>query len=112
MCGSTDLEKSLMAPNVAIGSAQSAPASPEHLPAVAGGSGKGAELMRLAKAIRDQVEQNFENVGSEFAEEAKKIHYGETEHRDIYGEMSTEEAVELSDEGVEFGVLPWPKEDA
>ena len=69
--------------------------------------------MRLAHAVRDQVEQNFEHVGTGFAEEAKKIHYGETEHRDIYGEMTPDEAVELRDDGVEFGVLPWPtKEDA
>ena len=113
ICGSAELEKSLMSTNVSAGADRSQPASTTKLPAAAGGSEKGAELMRLARAVRDQVEQNFEHVGTGFAEEAKKIHYGETEHRDIYGEMTPDEAVDLRDDGVEFGVLPWPtKEDA
>lgn len=113
ICGSVDLEKSLMSPNVSVGGDR-APAAPKaQLPAASGGSEKGAELMRLARAVRGQVEQNFEHVGAAFAEEAKKIHFGETEHRDIYGEMTPDEAVDLRDDGVEFGVLPWPtKEDA
>lgn len=113
ICGSVELEKSLMSPNVSVGG-DCAPAAPKtQLPAASGGSEKGAELMRLARAVRDQVEQNFEHVGAGFAEEAKKIHFGETEHRDIYGEMTPDEAVDLRDDGVEFGVLPWPtKEDA
>ena len=113
ICGSVELKKSLMSPNVSAGG-DHAPAAPKtQLPAASGGSEKGAELMRLARAVRDQVEQNFEHVGEGFAEEAKKIHFGETEHRDIYGEMTPDEAVDLRDDGVEFGVLPWPtKEDA
>ena len=113
ICGSAELEKSLMSPNVSVGGDQALAAPKSQLPAASGGSEKGAELMRLARAVRGQVEQNFEHVGSAFAEEAKKIHYGETEHRDIYGEMTPDEAVDLRDDGVEFGVLPWPsKEDA
>ena len=113
ICGNAELEKSLMAPNVATSTQEPTPVSSAPMPAAAGASDKGAELMRLARAVREEVEKNFEHVGSEFAEEAKKIHYGESEHRDIYGEMTPDEAVELHEEGVEFGVLPWPsKEDA
>lgn len=113
ICGNTGLEKSLMKPNVATGAEPATPVSSSPVPAAVGDSDKAGELMQMARAIREQVEKNFEHVGSEFAEEAKKIHYGETEHRDIYGEMTPDEAVDLRDEGVEFGVLPWPaKEDA
>jgi hypothetical protein len=113
ICGSVELEKSLMSPNVSVGGDHASAAPKTQLPAASGGSEKGAELMRLARAVRGQVEQNFEHVGAGFAEEAKKIHFGETEHRDIYGEMTPDEAVDLRDDGVEFGVLPWPtKEDA
>ena len=113
ICGSVELEKSLMSPNLSAGGDRAPSAPKTQLPAATGGSEKGAELMRLARAVRDQVEQNFVHVGAGFAEEAKKIHFGETEHRDIYGEMTPDEAVDLRDDGVEFGVLPWPtKEDA
>ena len=113
ICGSVELEKSLMSPNLSAGGDRAPSAPKTQLPAATGGSEKGAELMRLARAVRDQVEQDFEHVGAGFAEEAKKIHFGETEHRDIYGEMTPDEAVDLRDDGVEFGVLPWPtKEDA
>jgi len=48
-----------------------------------------------------------------FAEEARKIHYGETEARGIYGETSEEQARELTDEGIEFSRVPWlPRQDS
>ena len=63
--------------------------------------------------LRAHVEKNCDYVGPAFAEEARKIHYGETEKRNIYGEASSEEAESLKDEGVEFGRIPWlPREDA
>jgi len=45
-------------------------------------------------------------VGPQFAEEARKMHYGEIEHRSIYGEASPEEATSLLDDGIEFHPLP------
>ena len=54
-----------------------------------------------------EVEKNCEHVGDKFAEEARKIHYGESDKRGIYGETSDEEAEALADEGIEFGRLPW-----
>lgn len=57
--------------------------------------------------LREQVEKNADYVGDKFSEEARKIHYGETEQRSIYGEATSEEAQALQEEGVEFGVVPW-----
>ncbi len=63
--------------------------------------------------LRRTVEESCDYVGGEFAEEARKIHYGEVEKRDIYGESSEEEARELSDEGVPVGRIPWlPRRDS
>ena len=50
--------------------------------------------------------QNADNVGPRFPEEARKMHYGEAEHRSIYGIASPEEAKELHEEGIEFHPLP------
>ena len=65
------------------------------------------ELREALLKLRDQVEKNCEHVGPKFAEEARKIHYGESDKRGIYGETSDEEAEALADEGIEFGRLPW-----
>ncbi len=66
-----------------------------------------AQQAMMAK-LRQHVENNFENVGDRFPEEARRIHYGETEQRDIYGEASPDEARELVEEGVEIAPLPGP----
>lgn len=106
VCGDTNIVKAPMAPNIS--------------PSKGGGSKAGADDPEVAKRmraalseIRDQVEKNADYVGDKFAEEARKIHYGETEKRNIYGEASNDEAKSLKDEGVEFGRIPWvPREDA
>ena len=64
------------------------------------------ELRQKLKEIRDHITKNANYVGTRFPEEARKIHYGETEHRSIYGEASPEEAKELHEEGIEFHPLP------
>ena len=99
-CGDTAVAKALMAPNLARGAAPTESADQ-------------ARMMRGLAALRDQVENNFDDVGERFPEEARKIHYGEVEQRNIHGQASTEEARELRDEGVEFGSLPWmPRRDS
>jgi hypothetical protein len=65
------------------------------------------ELREALLKVRAEVERNCEHVGDKFAEEARKIHYGESDKRGIYGETSEEEAEALADEGIEFGRLPW-----
>lgn len=119
-CGNVDVEKAPMAPNVATkGNQRSEPvniaAQPEETPAkaVAPAPKLSPELKALAEKaasamaeLQSHVEKNCENVGKDFAEEARKIHYGETEERGIYGESSLEEAQELLEEGID--VLPLP----
>ena len=98
-CASTKVKKALMAPSVAPKK------SGEALKAQA--AALAAQHAKLA-AFRAHVEQNFENVGSAFPEEARKIHYGETEKRDIYGEATLDDARSLVEEGVEIAPLPGP----
>jgi hypothetical protein len=64
------------------------------------------EFRTKLKELHDHLTKNADNVGVKFPEEARKMHYGEIEHRSIYGVASPEEAQELSEEGVEFHPLP------
>jgi hypothetical protein len=64
------------------------------------------EIRAKLKELRDHLVKNADNVGAKFPEEARKMHYGETEHRSIYGVATPEEAKELSEEGIEFHPLP------
>jgi hypothetical protein len=65
----------------------------------------------LMRDYRKHVETNAENVGNNFAEEARKIHYKETEERGIYGQTSSEEAAALIEEGIEIHPIPVLPED-
>ncbi len=72
-----------------------------------------AEVMRQLTEVRRSVEKNCDYVGDRFAEEARRIHYGESDPRGIYGEASDEEVAELNDEGVTFHRIPWiPRTDS
>ena len=64
------------------------------------------EFRTKLKELRDHLTKNAENVGCKFPDEARKMHYGDIEHRSIYGEASPKEAKELHDEGIEFHPLP------
>ena len=132
VCGSKKVEKAIMAPRVskAAGRSRGRAAEPEATAvaasagtptgaaAGAGVTGATTKAMREAKQsaklrealveLRRQVEANCDYVGPDFAEEARKIHYGETEQHNIYGEASDQEAKELNDEGIEFQRIPWP----
>ena len=65
------------------------------------------ELREALLKVRAEVEKSCEHVGPKFAEEARKIHYGESDKKGIYGETTDEEAEALAEEGIEFGRLPW-----
>jgi len=95
-CGGVDVAKAVMAPrlNSARGDALDV-----HDAARA--------ARKVLGALRRKVESSCENVGERFPEEARKIHYGETAPRDIYGEASPDEARELEDEGVAISRIPW-----
>ncbi len=105
-CGNTKTAKAPMAPR--IGKKGDKPTSP---PAeMAAMSGK---IRKELTELRAKVEANCDYVGEKFAEEARKIHYGETDPRGIYGETSKDEAHELAEEGVEFARIPWlPRHDS
>ena len=100
VCGNADVEKSLMAP--AVPAKGQATAKDVETAQVA------TEVLQTLHQMRQQVEENSDNVGEDFAEEARKIHYGEADKRNIYGKATPEEAEELADEDIEFGILPWP----
>ena len=61
---------------------------------------------KILKNVQKHVEKNFEYVGDKFADEARSIHYGEKEEREIYGETTVEEAVDLIEEGVNVTPIP------
>jgi hypothetical protein len=69
------------------------------------------ELRAKLKELRDHIVKNADNVGERFPTEARKMHYGDIEHRPIYGEASPDEARALIDEGVEVSPLPTLPED-
>ena len=101
-CGDADVRKALMAP--AINKAEHK--DPERKRAVAM-----AQQMHLLREFRRQVENNCDDVGADFPEEARKIHYGETKHRNIFGEADLDEAKELIEEGIELFPVPGPFRD-
>ena len=118
MCGSAKVEKAIMAPRLArkdkstsiavreeAASALADATMPDSSP-VAMISPQEHEFRKKLKELRDHLTANADNVGKKFPEEARKMHYGETEHRSIYGEASAEDAKELHEEGIAFHPLP------
>lgn len=98
-CGSDAVEKAPMAPAVLRGkSSESVPSGPDDK--------ERKQTYAVLKGLREHLKANAEDVGQDFPEEARKIHYGESEDRSIYGEASAEEAKSLDEEGIP--VLPLP----
>ncbi len=112
ICNSIKVEKQIMAPRVARTdkAPEPSPAAPLAQP-MAILSEKEMQIRAMLKAVREHVMQNAENVGEGFAEEARKMHYGEIEHRSIYGEATPVEARELLEEGIEVHPLPLIPDD-
>jgi hypothetical protein len=115
VCGSVKVEKAIMAPRIVSKKGRENPA-----PAPAEAAAPEAtslmmtqerELRAKLKELRDHIVKNADNVGERFPNEARKMHYGDIEHRPIYGEASAEEAKALIDEGVEVAPLPVLPED-
>jgi len=117
-CGAAKVEKAIMAPRLSAtakkrGGPIEAPTTTPETPAapapsapVAMMSPQEQEFRTKLKELRDHLTKNADNVGAKFPEEARKMHYGEIEHRSIYGVASPEEAKDLSEEGIEFHPLP------
>ena len=116
VCGSAKVEKQIMAPSVARTDKAPAPAEapaptqpsaePPSPQPVALLSEPEQAFRAMLKAVREHVTQNADYVGTGFAEEARKMHYGEIEHRSIYGEANPVEAKALLEEGIEVHPLP------
>ena len=114
VCGSTEVERAIMAPQIGRKKQDgTAPPQPEAVsteaPSVASTPlmmAQERELRAKLKELRDHIVKNADNVGDRFPTEARKMHYGDIEHRPIYGEASPEEARNLIDEGVEVTPLP------
>lgn len=114
VCGDSKVRKALSAPRLG-GLRKGRDDSTAKAPPKAAMGPDGEKLQEYLSALRElkkHVEENSENVGDRFPEEARKIHYGETEPKSIYGEATPEEASELLEEGVDFHRIPWPKTDA
>jgi hypothetical protein len=123
VCESTEVEKAIMAPRIVSKKGrESAPPAPDPapVPAPTPEAAPGAQPLMMArerelrtklKELRDHIVKNADNVGERFPNEARKMHYGDIEHRPIYGEASPEEARSLIEEGVEVSPLPVLPED-
>jgi hypothetical protein len=107
VCGSSEVEKTIMAPNVPAKTRKSgAESEPSQAEKVALMTAEQRELRKKIKALHEELASKADNVGESFPDEARKMHYGEIDHRPIYGRAKPEEAKELIEEGVE--ILPIP----
>jgi hypothetical protein len=115
-CGSAKVERAIMAPQIVSKKGRESrentmPAAAATTDVAAPGStplmmAQERELRAKLKELRDHIVKNADNVGERFPNEARKMHYGDIEHRPIYGEASPDEARALIDEGVEVSPLP------
>ena len=117
ICGSAKVERAIMAPQI-VSQPRRDRAEPAPAPTAAPATEVTAptstpllmaqerELRAKIKELRDHIVKNADNVGERFPNEARKMHYGDIEHRPIYGEASPDEARALIEEGVEVSPLP------
>jgi hypothetical protein len=112
-CGSDKVERAIMAPQIVSKNkrdgAAAVPVAPSDVTAPASTPlmmAQERELRAKLKELRDHIVKNADNVGERFPNEARKMHYGDIEHRPIYGEASPDEARSLIEEGVEVSPLP------
>lgn len=100
-CNTRKVSKAMMAPAVSGAKKKSEPSVAEL-----------RQMRQFMTGLRKHIEQNADYVGTAFPEEARKIHYGEVEHRHIYGEATLQEAKELIEDGVDVAPLPPDINDA
>ncbi|WP_207181787.1 DUF1178 family protein [Methylobacterium indicum] len=117
-CDSAKVSKQIMAPS--LGRAVALPAPPSDAPAAAPAQAVPApaeapvslvseperQLRAMIRSLHEHVARTADHVGANFAAEARKMHYGETEQRAIYGEASLDDARALLDEGIAVQPLP------
>ena len=116
-CGETEVRRALMAPAVPRKGRELAPPAPPprppaEAPVAVAGERLPDHVRAMLQRLRAEVEKNCDYVGEQFADEARRIHRGETDARGIYGETTPEQAEALSDEGIEVNRIPWlPRAD-
>lgn len=117
-CGDVKVTRAMMAPAVATRDAPPVPvetphpAAPDTPPAPVAGGKMPAHLRAMLQHMRSEIEKHCDYVGPTFADEARKMHHGESEKRGIYGETTPSEAEALADEGIEVARIPWvPRSD-
>ncbi|GJD31875.1 hypothetical protein PMNALOAF_3139 [Methylobacterium adhaesivum] len=118
LCGSPKVVKGMMAPAVArtdraearppVASAPETLPVPPPMPLLSEPEQRVRALMR---AVREHVTRTADDVGTAFPEEARRMHYGESPTRPIYGEASLAEARALVEEGIEVAPLPPAADD-
>ncbi len=111
-CGTTKVEKVPHACAVHVKKEQPTPPPAKTATQTPPAPPSPAEFKEMILRVHHYVKQNFEDVGSRFAEEARQIHQGKTEERPIHGTATVNEAAELADEGVPHVVLPKPDLDS
>jgi len=120
-CGSATVRRALMAPNLASPKTRKSPPAPQKspdAPATPGAAALPADaarrmhaLMSEMRALQSKIKDECRDVGDDFAEEARKIHYGEAEAEGIYGNATPEEREALDDEGIAVMDIPWLPKD-
>jgi hypothetical protein len=113
VCDSSEVEKALMTPQVgASRKGEQAPAPVDAPPQAPLMTGEAGDLRAKLRELRDLVKKNADDVGERFPAEARKMHYGDIEHRAIYGKASSREARELVEEGIDITPLPLLPDDS
>lgn len=115
VCGDVKVARALMAPAISTRPAgvtrEEAPSAPAPAPQPAAEASVAgpmpAHVRAMLARMRAEVEKNCDYVGPAFAEEARRMHRGESEKHGIYGETSPDEAEALEDEGITFSRIPW-----
>jgi hypothetical protein len=105
ICGVHSVSKAPMAPRIGRGAAVE-PARPIASPAPIAPDQIHIAMSKIAE-LNKHIAETCDYVGDTFPEEARKIHYGEAAHREIYGEASPKEAAELHEEGIDVSPIPW-----
>jgi hypothetical protein len=122
VCGETKVDKAIMSPRLAGAKKRGHAAPPTETPAPASDASVAAradakapvaimspqerEFRQKLRELREHLTKNADYVGQKFPDEARKMHYGDIDHRSIYGEASPQDAKELHEEGIEFHPLP------
>ncbi len=114
ICGDAKVERALMTPSVPKKGRElvPAPVKPAEAPIAVAGPRMPDQVRSMLMRMRQEVERNCDYVGEEFADEARKIHNGESARRGIYGEATSDDVEALAEDGIEVARIPWiPRAD-